>query len=61
MNDHELKELCDVFMPLVEDSPERGMMALAKEAERTVRHNCMGMAYDLASRINNSNREDSKQ
>lgn len=54
MKIEELKKICDTYKKdILEKDADRYLMAMAKNIERQIRHECVSMAYDLAYDIAN--------
>jgi len=61
MNKDELKKICDIYKKsIVEEDADRYLMMLAMEIERNTRHECVSLAYDLANKLSNLNKLESK-
>ena len=55
MREEEITQMIADYLPLIESDRDRGLLALAKDVERTTRHKAVRLAYDHVATLNNLN------
>ena len=55
MSEEEIKQMIADYLPLIDSDRDRGLLSLAKDVERTTRHNAVKLAYEHVSALNNLN------